>query len=75
MAEYKQPCIHCGGFIERDSRFCPKCGSMSPFGYHCPQCLKAVEKGQAICRSSRLHVRVSVEERMICGECQTPRHA
>ncbi len=49
MATYKQPCLHCGEFIERDSRLCPKCHSRSPFGYHCPTCLKPIEKGQAVC--------------------------
>ena len=41
--------MHCGQFIERDSRLCPGCGSRSPFGYHCPACLRAIEKGQVVC--------------------------
>lgn len=49
MAEYKQPCIHCGAFIERDSRFCPFCRSGSPYGYLCPACLRPIEKRQALC--------------------------
>ena len=49
MATYKQPCIHCGEFIERDSRLCSRCGSRSPFGYSCPSCLKTVERNQALC--------------------------
>ena len=49
MATYKQPCIHCGEFIERDSRLCPKCGSRSPFGHGCPNCLKPIERGNAVC--------------------------
>ena len=49
MATYKMPCIHCGNMLERDARFCPKCGSGSPFGYACPNCLRNVEKGQALC--------------------------
>ena len=49
MATYRQPCIHCGEYIERDSRFCTKCASRSPFGYQCPFCLKDVERGQAAC--------------------------
>ena len=49
MASYKQPCIHCNDFIDRDSRICPSCGSRSPFGYKCPECLKEVTKDQAIC--------------------------
>jgi RNA polymerase subunit RPABC4/transcription elongation factor Spt4 len=49
MASYKQPCIHCGAFIEPDARFCPSCSSGSPFGYLCPACLRPVKKGQQIC--------------------------
>ncbi len=49
MATYKQPCIHCGAFVERDSRLCPQCGSRSPFGYHCPLCLHEIIKGQSVC--------------------------
>ncbi len=49
MATYKQPCIHCGEFVERDSHLCPKCGSRSPFGYHCPTCLREIQKGQPVC--------------------------
>jgi len=49
MATYKQPCIHCGAFVERDSRLCPKCGSRSPFGYQCPICLRSVRRDDAVC--------------------------
>ncbi|NLB40889.1 MAG: hypothetical protein GX815_01260, partial [Clostridiales bacterium] len=49
MAGYKHPCIHCGVYIEGDSRFCPSCQSGSPFGYLCPNCLRPIEKGQAVC--------------------------
>lgn len=49
MATYKQPCAHCGALIERDSRFCPACGSHSPFGYLCPTCLRPVRKGEMLC--------------------------
>jgi CRISPR/Cas system-associated protein Cas10 (large subunit of type III CRISPR-Cas system) len=49
MASYKQPCIHCGTYIEPDSRFCPSCQSQSPFGYLCPACLRPIQKGQSIC--------------------------
>ena len=49
MASYKQNCIHCGALIDRDARLCPDCGSGSPFGYRCPDCLHPVEKGQSIC--------------------------
>lgn len=49
MASYKQPCIHCGAYIERDSQFCSSCQSGSPFGYLCPACLRPIEKGQPLC--------------------------
>jgi len=49
MATYKQPCIQCGKFIERDSRFCSNCGSMNPFGYRCPTCLKSIERENILC--------------------------
>lgn len=49
MAFYKQPCMQCGALIDRDSRFCTYCGSYSPFGYHCPTCLREIKKGQALC--------------------------
>jgi RNA polymerase subunit RPABC4/transcription elongation factor Spt4 len=49
MATYKQPCIHCGTLIERDSRLCSKCASRSPFGYRCPSCLKQIARGNLVC--------------------------
>ena len=49
MATYKQNCIHCGTLIDRDARFCPTCGSRSPFGYLCPTCLHEINKSQMIC--------------------------
>lgn len=49
MASYKQNCIHCGTLIDRDTQFCPGCGSMSPFGYRCPDCMKEIVKGQQLC--------------------------
>ena len=49
MATYKQPCIHCGEMIGRDSRVCSRCTSRSPFGYHCPNCLKEIERGNLVC--------------------------
>ena len=49
MATYKQTCIHCGVLTDRDARFCPTCGSQSPFGYLCPTCLREIEKGQTLC--------------------------
>jgi rRNA maturation endonuclease Nob1 len=49
MASYKQACIHCGTLVDRDARFCPQCGSISPFGYACPSCLRPVNKQQRVC--------------------------
>ena len=49
MASYKQPCIHCGAYIERDSSLCTVCGSMQPFGYHCPACGRQIQKLQPVC--------------------------
>lgn len=49
MASYKQACIQCGALIERDSRYCLSCGSMNAFGYHCPTCMKEIQKGQQLC--------------------------
>jgi len=49
MASWKQPCIHCGSLLASDSRFCPACGSGSPFGYLCPSCLHPTDKSQALC--------------------------
>jgi RNA polymerase subunit RPABC4/transcription elongation factor Spt4 len=49
MATYKVPCIHCGAMVEREAHNCPKCGSRSPFGYHCPSCLKPIVRGDSVC--------------------------
>ena len=49
MATYKQNCIQCGELIDRDSRFCPACGSHSPFVILCPTCLREIKKGQMLC--------------------------
>ena len=49
MATYKQPCIHCGALIERDSRVCVKCESTSPFGYQCPKCFKTIVRENSVC--------------------------
>ncbi len=51
MAIYKQPCRHCGTFLNRDSRFCPKCGSHSPFWDLCPACLREVDRSDICCSS------------------------
>lgn len=49
MASYKHSCIHCGAMIASAARFCPKCGSISPFALRCPSCLKEVSKGDLLC--------------------------
>ena len=75
MALYKQPCIHCGTFLEADARHCVGCGSMSPFGYVCPDCLRPVQKGQLLCSGCGGHLytvcpfcggRTFVQERCEC---------
>ncbi len=58
MATYKQPCVHCGEFIDRDARLCPKCGSRSPFGHLCPTCLRPIEKSQLVCAGCGRPLRV-----------------
>lgn len=88
MASYKQPCIHCGAYIESDARFCPSCQSGSPFAYLCPSCLRPINKGQTICSACgrSLYVvcpvcgkRTFIQERCEqCGRslminCQNPR--
>lgn len=49
MATYKQLCVQCGEFIDRDARLCPKCGSRSPFGYLCPSCNRPIQKSSPVC--------------------------
>ena len=49
MALYKQPCRHCGTLLQRDCRFCPQCGSRSPFVDLCPTCLREIDRTQKIC--------------------------
>lgn len=51
MATYKQPCIHCGTYIDGDALFCPVCGSKSPFGYMCPTCREPIVKVHKVCIS------------------------
>ena len=59
MAEYKQPCIHCDTYIDRDARFCPKCGSNTPFGYLCPTCLKPISKDDMLCSGCGRNLRIT----------------
>ena len=66
MATYKQLCIHCNEMIERDSRCCAKCGSRSPFGYQCPNCLKTVEKGNLVCSGCGRSLTTT------CPHCSSP---
>jgi predicted amidophosphoribosyltransferase len=49
MATYKQPCIKCGEMLEKDSRFCGKCGSNAPFGHLCPFCLRPANRDYTKC--------------------------
>ena len=49
MAEYKQPCNHCGALTDRDVQFCTVCGARNPFGYKCPTCLRTITKEQTLC--------------------------
>ena len=41
--------MHCGNLLDTAERFCPKCGSSSPFGYACPACLHSIQKDYALC--------------------------
>lgn len=49
MSTYNKPCIHCGERIDGDSKYCAKCGSRTPFGFICPNCLKPIERGNLLC--------------------------
>ena len=66
MATYKKPCMHCKTLIAGDSRFCPTCGSRSPFGYVCPTCRTPISKEQVACPGCGRHLRV------ICPYCGKP---
>jgi predicted amidophosphoribosyltransferase len=65
MSSYKQPCLHCNSFIERDSRFCPVCGNPNPFTFNCPACLKEIHKKQLICSGCGRHLYIACP---ICGK-------
>lgn len=65
MASYKQPCLHCGSYIDADCRFCPACRSDSPFGYLCPTCLRPIAKTQSVCAGCGRSLRVPCP---FCGE-------
>jgi len=90
MASYKQPCVHCGTYIERDARSCPSCQSGSPFGFLCPNCLRPIEKAQLTCagcgRALHIHCPTCGRQTFVqdgceaCGaslmvRCQNPRCA
>jgi RNA polymerase subunit RPABC4/transcription elongation factor Spt4 len=64
MATYKQTCMHCGTLIDRDARFCPTCGSQSPFGYLCPTCLRPVDRSQIVCQGCGRPLHITCP---ICG--------
>ncbi|MDR0983630.1 MAG: zinc ribbon domain-containing protein [Ruminococcus sp.] len=49
MATYKQPCINCGEFIDRNSNYCPKCQTANPFVFQCAFCKRQIEQGDKIC--------------------------
>lgn len=88
MASYKQSCLHCGTYVDRDARYCPACKSGSPFGYLCPTCLRPAQKGQPLCsgcgRSLYVSCPVCTKQTFVqeacekCGvslmvQCQNPR--
>jgi hypothetical protein len=37
--------------IEGDSRVCPKCGIIGPYGMQCPNCLRTIKTDDAVCSS------------------------
>ena len=53
MGTYKKSCIHCGAYVEGDSRFCTNCGKKSPFNYLCPNCLSSIQRGSLACPSCK----------------------
>ena len=64
MAFFKQPCRHCGTLLDRDSRFCKKCGSRSPFVALCPTCMREVSENHEFC------VGCGRELYIICPKCK-----
>ena len=65
MAFYKQPCMQCGELIDRDVRFCPKCGSTSPFILSCPTCLREIKRADMVCGGCGRPLTVNCPK---CGE-------
>lgn len=63
MAFYKEPCIHCGTLLPRDSHFCSKCGSRNPFIFSCPACLHEIRQGDAVCLGCGRHLYI------FCPKC------
>jgi hypothetical protein len=58
--------MRCGKLIPRDSAFCGECGYRSPFGFHCPACLKPIEKSGVACPSCGKPLYSP------CPECKNP---
>ncbi|WKY43897.1 zinc ribbon domain-containing protein [Eubacteriaceae bacterium ES2] len=65
MAFYKEPCRHCGNLLERDSHFCSKCGSRSPFVDLCPSCLHEIQRDESYCPGCGRSLYISCPN---CGE-------
>jgi len=65
MAFYKQPCMHCGLLVDRDARFCPGCGSDSPFSFHCPACLRETSGKDPVCAGCGRPLQIACPK---CGE-------
>ena len=65
MASYKQPCLQCGTYIDRDVQICPFCQSNSPFGFRCPTCRVTITKNQWICANCGRSLYVSCPH---CGK-------
>lgn len=59
MASYKQPCAQCGALLDRDARFCSKCGSDSPFVLACPSCLRQITREDNRCPGCGRALRVA----------------
>lgn len=65
MASEKKQCMHCNTLIESVSKFCPECGSRTPFILRCPDCLREVirEDTECVCCGRKLIIKCPV-----CGK-------